>query len=123
MVTSVDDQVGRIIAALEKRGLRKNTMIIFSSDNGGPRSAVVASGAHSPEEREAGGVKQESLPANNGELPRGKGSLYEGGVRTPTIVNWPVKLKPRIVNEALHMVTLCYRARTGRLQGESRQAL
>ena len=104
MVTSVDDQVGRIIAALEKRGLRKNTMIIFSSDNGGPRSAVVASGAHSPEEREAGGVKQESLPANNGELRGGKGSLYEGGVRTPTIVNWPVKLKPRIVNEALHMV-------------------
>ncbi len=104
MVTSVDDQLGRIIAALEKRGLRENTLIIFSSDNGGPRSAVIASGAHSPEEREAGGVKQESLPANNGELRGGKGSLHEGGVRTPTIANWPAKLKPRIVNEALHMV-------------------
>jgi arylsulfatase A-like enzyme len=104
MVTSVDDQLGRIIAALEKRGLRENTLIIFSSDNGGPRSALIASGAHSPEEREAGGVKQESLPANNGELRGGKGSLHEGGVRTPTIANWPAKLKPRIVNEALHMV-------------------
>ena len=52
MITSLDDQVGRIVAALEKRGLRENTLIIFSSDNGGPRSAVVASGAHSKEERD-----------------------------------------------------------------------
>jgi arylsulfatase A-like enzyme len=106
MVTSVDDQVGRIVAALDKRGLRENTLIIFSSDNGGPRSAVVASGAHSKEERAAGGVKQESLPASNGDLRGGKGSLYEGGVRVPTIFNWPARLKPRIVNEPLHMVDI-----------------
>jgi len=103
MITSVDDQVGRIVAALDKQGLRENTLIIFSSDNGGPRSAVVASGAHSPEERAASGVKQESLPASNGDLRGGKGSLYEGGVRVPTIFNWPAKLKPRVVNEPLHM--------------------
>ena len=106
MITSLDDQVGRIVAALDKRGLRENTLIIFSSDNGGPRSAVVASGAHSREERAAGGVKQESLPANNGDLRGGKGSLYEGGVRTPTIFNWPAKLKPYVVNEPLHMVDI-----------------
>jgi len=106
MITSLDDQVGRIVAALDKRGLRENTLIVFSSDNGGPRSAVVASGAHSPEERAAGGVKQESLPASNGELRGGKGSLYEGGVRTPTILNWPAKLKPHVVNEPLHMVDI-----------------
>ena len=106
MITSLDDQVGRIVAALDKRGLRENTLIIFSSDNGGPRSAVVASGAHSPEERAAGGVKQESLPASNGDLRGGKGSLYEGGVRTPTILNWPAKLRPRVVNEPLHMVDI-----------------
>ena len=106
MITSVDDQVGRIVAALEKRGLRENTLIIFSSDNGGPRNAVVASGAHSKEERSESGVKQESLPASNGDLRGGKGSLYEGGVRTPTVFNWPAKLKPRIVNEPLHMVDI-----------------
>jgi arylsulfatase A-like enzyme len=106
MITSLDDQVGRIVTALEKRGLRENTLIIFSSDNGGPRSAVIASGAHSKEERAAGGVKQESLPANNGILRGGKGSLYEGGVRTPTIFNWPAKIKPYVVNEPLHMVDI-----------------
>ncbi len=104
MITSVDDQVGRIVAALDKRGLRENTLLIFSSDNGGPRNAVVASGAHSKEERAESGVKQESLPASNGDLRGGKGSLYEGGVRVPTIFNWPARLKPRVVNETLHMV-------------------
>ena len=104
MITSLDDQVGRIVAALDKRGMRENTLIIFSSDNGGPRSAVVASGAHSKEERAASGVKQESLPASNGDLRGGKGSLHEGGVRVPTIFNWPAKLKPRVVSEPLHMV-------------------
>jgi arylsulfatase A-like enzyme len=106
MITSVDDQVGRIVAALDKQGLRKNTLIIFSSDNGGPRSAVIASGAHSPEERAASGVKQESLPASNGDLRGGKGSLHEGGVRVPTIFNWPAKLKPRVVSEPLDMVDI-----------------
>ena len=106
MITSLDDQVGRIVAALDKRGLRENTLIIFSSDNGGPRSAVVASGAHSKEERSASGVKQESLPASNGEFRGGKGSLHEGGVRVPTIFNWPARLKPGVVNEQLHMVDI-----------------
>ena len=106
MITSLDEQVGRIVAALEKKGLRENTLIIFSSDNGGPRNAVVASGAHSKQERAESGVKQESLPASNGDLRGGKGSLYEGGVRVPTIFNWPAKLQPRVVNEPLHMVDI-----------------
>jgi arylsulfatase A-like enzyme len=106
MITSLDDQVGRIVAELGKRGMRENTLIIFSSDNGGPRNAIVASGAHSKEERSESGVKEGSLPANNGILRGGKGSLYEGGVRVPTIFNWPAKLKPGVVNEPLHMVDI-----------------
>ncbi len=106
MVTSVDDQVGRIVSALEKRGMRENTLIIFSSDNGGPRSAVVASGAHSRQERAESGVKQESLPASNGNLRGGKGSLYEGGVRVPTIFNWPGTLKPAVISEPAQMVDI-----------------
>jgi arylsulfatase A-like enzyme len=86
--------------------MRENTLIVFSSDNGGPRNAVVASGAHSPEERAAGGVEEGSLPASNGELRGGKGSLYEGGVRTPTIFNWPGTLAPRVVDEPLDIVDI-----------------
>jgi arylsulfatase A-like enzyme len=106
MITSLDDQVGRIVAALERRGLRDNTLIVFTSDNGGPRNAVVASGAHSREERTASGVEEGSLPANNGQLRGGKGSLYEGGVRVPAIFNWPGTLKPGVSSEPLHMVDL-----------------
>ena len=47
-----------------------------------------------------------SLPASNGDLRGGKGSLHEGGVRVPTIFNWPAKLKPRVINEPLHMVDI-----------------
>jgi arylsulfatase A-like enzyme len=43
-------------------------------------------------------------PASNGKLRGGKGSLHEGGVSTPTIFNWPGRLKPAIVKEPLHMV-------------------
>ena len=83
-----------------------NTIIVFSSDNGGATSALFATGARSPEEREeSGGVELGAKPpASNGDLRGGKGSLHEGGVRVPTIVNWPAKLKPAVVNEPLHMV-------------------
>ena len=82
MVTCEDDNIARIIAALQKRGMSDNTLVIFSSDNGGP----LQSGA------------------NNGPLRAGKGTLYEGGVRVPAFAMWPGKLKPGVVNEPLHMV-------------------
>jgi arylsulfatase A-like enzyme len=106
MITCLDDQVGRIVTALEKKGIRDNTLIIFSSDNGGATSALFATGARSEEDRgESGGVALgEKPPASNGKLRGGKGSLHEGGVRTPTIFNWPGKLEPTVVNEPLHMV-------------------
>ena len=106
MITDLDTQVGRIVDALKQKGMLDNTLIIFSSDNGGATSALFATGARSPEERaESGGVGlEEKPPASNGELRGGKGSLHEGGVRVPTIFYWPAKLKPKTVNEPLAMV-------------------
>ena len=83
MVSCVDDQVGRIVAALEKRGMTKETLIAFSSDNGGP----LGSGA------------------TNGRWRAGKGTLYEGGVRVCAFANWPGKIAAgTIVKEPLHIV-------------------
>jgi arylsulfatase A-like enzyme len=106
MITALDDQVGGIVAALEKKKMLDNTIIMFSSDNGGATSALFATGARSEEDRgESGGVALGAKPpASNGALRGGKGSLHEGGVRVPTIVYWPGKLKPAVVNEPLHMV-------------------
>jgi len=83
MVSCVDDQIGRIASALEKKGLAKNTLICFSSDNGGP----LGSGA------------------TNGPLRSGKGTLYEGGVRVAAFASFSGTIKAgSTVAQPLHMV-------------------
>jgi len=106
MITALDDQVGRIVGELDKKHLRDNTLIVFSSDNGGATSALFATGARSEEERGgSGGVALGAKPpASNGALRGGKGSLHEGGVRVATIFHWPGRLAPSIINEPVHMV-------------------
>jgi arylsulfatase A-like enzyme len=108
MITDLDKLVGRIIGALKQKDMLDNTLIVFSSDNGGATSALFATGARSPEEREeSGGVGlEQKTPASNGEFRGGKGSLHEGGVRVPTIFYWPAKLKPGVVTEPLAMVDI-----------------
>ncbi len=75
MIASVDESVGRIVAKLDQLGLSSNTLVIFSSDNGG-----------------VGGYAREGLKAgditDNAPLRSGKGSLYEGGTRVPFIFRW-----------------------------------
>ena len=97
MITELDKQVGRIVEALENKGMRENTIIFFTTDNGGVRKLL----AHAPGTE----IPAES-PASNGEFRDGKSSLYEGGVRLPAFMNWPAKLKPGIVNEVLHHVDI-----------------
>ena len=109
MITALDDQLGRLVSALEKKKLRDKTLIIFASDNSGALSGMFASGSKSKEEREkeVGGIAQGAkAPASNDPFRGGKGSLYEGGVRVPGIMNWPGHLKPGTVNEPLHMVDI-----------------
>ena len=66
MVESVDDSVGRVTGVLRELGLEENTLVIFTSDNGGFAGAT-----------------------NNVPLRANKGSNYEGGLRVPAIIKWP----------------------------------
>jgi arylsulfatase A-like enzyme len=108
MITNLDRQIGRIVTALDKNRMRENTIIVFTTDNGGATSALFATGARSPEERaESGSVALGSKPpASNAPFAGGKGTLMEGGVRLPAIFNWPARLKPAVVNEPLHHVDI-----------------
>lgn len=87
-IMHLDDAVGRIIAALEKKGRRENTIIVFTSDNGG--STVENNDLKYPDDN----CPMGKLPGNNSPLRGEKGSVYEGGTRVPTLFSWPAKLKP-----------------------------
>ncbi len=98
MVTAMDDAIARVLAAFKRKGMLDNTIVIFASDNGGPLSAEIASGTGGT----AAGLK---LPAVNLPYRDGKASLYEGGVRTPAIINWPGRIPAgQVINEPMHMV-------------------
>jgi arylsulfatase A-like enzyme len=77
MVEAMDLAVGKVLAKLDELGLRENTLVIFTSDNGGLSTS-------------------EGWPTSNLPLRGGKGWLYEGGIREPLIVRWPAKVKPAV---------------------------
>jgi arylsulfatase A-like enzyme len=84
MVAAMDEAVGQVVAAIERKGMRPNTLFVFSSDNGGPAPGRVTS---------------------NGPLHGQKATVYEGGVRVPAFATWQGRIKPgSVVNAPLHMV-------------------
>ena len=70
MITRMDRDVGRVLALLEELHIDDNTIVFFTSDNGGYRLA-------------------EEFFHGNGGLRGGKGDFYEGGLRVPLVVRWP----------------------------------
>jgi len=96
-VTALDNAVGQILDALEKRQMRSNTLIVFHSDNGG---AV-------PMRFPTGDNDVQKPAADNGVFREGQGSLYEGGVRAAALASWPGKIPPKtIITEPLHVTDL-----------------
>jgi arylsulfatase A-like enzyme len=98
-LTAMDDQIGRVIAALEEKGMLENTLVVFQSDNGGVRDAAFA-GAITD-------MSEVVLPADNGPYREGKATLYEGGTRVVAFANWSGHIEEGIVvNEMIHTVDL-----------------
>lgn len=76
MIESVDEGVGRIINKLQELGISENTIVFFTTDNGGHGRIT-----------------------SNWPFRGNKGNFYEGGIRGPLIINWPDHIKPRVVDE------------------------
>lgn len=99
MISCMDDQIGRVVAALDKKGLRENTLIVFHSDNGGTRNAMFA-GVMTD-------MSKVKIPCDNGSFREGKGSLYEGGTRVCALANWPGHIRAgSTVDGTMHAVDL-----------------
>lgn len=95
MIESLDDGVGEIIKALGENGLLENTLIVFTSDNGG-----------------LGLDELGPTPTSNAPLRKWKGHIYEGGTRVPAIVSWKGKTEKGIVSDNYfssidYLPTLC----------------
>lgn len=86
MVAAVDQAVGQIVDTLREQKISDNTLIIFSSDNGGPNPGVITS---------------------NGHLRAGKGTVYEGGVHVCAFATWAGHIKEgSVIETPIHIVDL-----------------
>lgn len=88
MVAALDEGVGKILDALRAQGLEQQTLVVFTSDNGGYLSYG---------ERHRGEI------SSNGPFRGQKGDLYEGGHRVPAIVRWPGRVAPGTVTDATQL--------------------
>jgi arylsulfatase A-like enzyme len=96
VIAEMDWMTGEITKQLEASGLKNNTLIIFTSDNG----PVLDDGYDDEAEKLVGGHQP------SGKYRGGKYSAYEGGTRVPTITYWPGKIKPSVCNTMFSQIDL-----------------
>ena len=85
MVESMDDAVGTLLDALDRLGIADNTIIVFTSDNGGNIHTRVGN----------------DRPTSNRPLRGGKATIFEGGIRVPCVIAWPGITKPGSRSDAI----------------------
>ena len=89
MIASMDDMVGRLVAALERIGVRDETLVIFTTDNG------TAGASYLTVDEKGKMVRPKVVSVRDGKVvPGGKGKLDDTGTRVPWIANWPAQIKP-----------------------------
>lgn len=96
-VMHLDDAVGRIVAALEETGQRRNTLLVFTSDNGG--STASNNDRRYPDD----GCPEGKLVGRNVPWRGEKGQLYEGGIHVAAVASWPARLGPGQLDRPIHV--------------------
>ncbi|HKB84160.1 MAG TPA: arylsulfatase [Burkholderiales bacterium] len=96
MVTALDEAIGKVIAALEKKSMAADTLLVFQSDNGG---AV-------PNKYPTGDGDVQKEVSDNGPYRDGKGSLYEGSLRVVALASWPGKIPAGVLSESIHVTDM-----------------
>jgi len=99
MVEQMDQMVGRIVSAVDRLGLRRRTLILFTTDNGSPGKYLTGI------ERIGGKARRRHAPVvsvmNGREIAGGKGRMTDAGTRVPLIANWPGVIEPGTECDAL----------------------
>jgi arylsulfatase A-like enzyme len=85
-VSQLDDQVSRVLKAIDDLGLRKNTIVVFTSDNG---PGNCNGGKARPAKKKTQKKLNENMLGSAGPLRERKHSLHDGGIRLPFIIRWP----------------------------------
>ena len=95
MVEAMDVRIGRLIDSLDELGLRDNTIVLFTTDNGSPVRSIYSAEVNPNPKQKDTYIRVPVVSRQNGvDVPGGKGSLKNSGTLVPLIANWPGKVKP-----------------------------
>ncbi|MHC4876759.1 MAG: sulfatase-like hydrolase/transferase [Planctomycetota bacterium] len=95
MAENMDRCVGRLVDALDRMGVREETLILFTTDNGTAKRSIIRA-------EDGKYIRDPVVSIMNGkEIPGGKGDLTDWGTRVPTIANWPGVVQPASVENSL----------------------